>query len=155
MTLASLPKNKPNSFGSNEINILNCLEYKSEISFLRWDYQLGSLKEKKIKQSTECRNPKTSPKETSLRQTELTDAKVLQPMEQNQMYQLSVWDIIFPINWWAYWPQTNVTAWKREFCTLFWSVWGAFQYVTGLGVAYSWWRKSSSTEIRIQILSGS
>lgn len=64
-------------------------------------------------------------------------------MEQNQMYQLSVWDIIFPSNWRAYQPQTNVTAWKREFCALFWSVWGAFQYVTALGVAYSWWKARS------------
>lgn len=71
-------------------------------------------------------------------------------MEQNQIYQLSVWDIIFPSNWWAYQPQTNVTAWKRGFCVLFWSVWGAFQYVTTLGVAYSWWRKTHPLKLEFK-----
>lgn len=154
MTLASVPKNKPNFFSTKEINILNCLEYRSEIGFLRWDYQLGSLKEKKIKHSTECSNPKTLPKETPLQwSTELTGAKVQQPMEQNQMFQLSAWDSISPSNWWAYQPQTNVTAWKREFCPLFWSVWCAFQYVTALGVAHSWWRKTHPLKLEFRVLS--
>lgn len=150
MTLANLPKNKLNSFGTKEINILNCPEWKSEISFLRWEYQLGSLKEKR---SSTAQNAETQ----KLHQRR-------PPYDKAQNWQVpksrNLWSRIKCTNFLSgtlYSHSTGehtnhklMSQLEREFCPLFWSVWGAFQYVTALGVAYSQSRKAQPLNLEFK-----
>lgn len=94
MTIASLPKNKPHSSSTSEINILNCWEYKVKSVFVQVRLSAWLIKKNYFfaiafrlgKRSSTGPNIETQrlyTKTFSRQSTELTGAKVAQLIAQN------------------------------------------------------------------------